>query len=273
MFEQPDIDWGSTSRGIYEIKLKLGRKKVLLVLDDVDERKQLENLAGESDWYGPGSRIIITTRDKGLLMGTHPIEAKTYEMTELNDQLSLELFCQNAFGKSYPKTGYEAMSFRAVGYAKGLPLALKVIGSHLQTKSSEVWEDALKDYEGIPLNDIQGVLTVSYDGLEPKAQSVFLDIACFFKGEKKEHVEEILSEFSAKSNIEELVNKSLLNVEDGYLYMHDLIQDMGREIVRKEAPNNPAERSRLWFHQDVIDVLSANASVRIKSSTIFIHTF
>jgi hypothetical protein len=54
--------------------------------------------------------------------------------------------------------------------------------------------------------------------------------------------------------------------------MHDLIQDMGREIVRQESPN-PAKRSRLWFHQDVIDVLSANDSVRIKSSTLFIYTF
>ncbi|PNY17220.1 TMV resistance protein N, partial [Trifolium pratense] len=151
MFEQPETEWGSTSKGIYEIKHKLGRKKVLLVLDDVDEMKQLENLAGGSDWFGPGSRIIITTRDKGLLMGTHPIDVKTYEMTELNEQHSLELFCRNAFGQSNPKTGYEAVSSRAVGYAKGLPLALKVIGSNLATrKSLKAWESALKDYERIP---------------------------------------------------------------------------------------------------------------------------
>ncbi|XP_045787090.1 disease resistance protein RUN1-like isoform X2 [Trifolium pratense] len=261
MFEQPETEWGSTSKGIYEIKHKLGRKKVLLVLDDVDEMKQFENLAGGSDWFGPGSRIIITTRDKGLLMGTYPIEVKTYEMTELNEQHSLELFCRNAFGQSNPKTGYEAVSSRAVGYAKGLPLALKVIGSNLATrKSLKAWESALKDYERIPRKGIQDVLKVSYDVLEPSAQSVFLDIACFFKGESIEYVEEILDEFSAASNIEELVNKSLLNVDNGYLNMHDLIQDMGREIVRQEAPNNPAKRSRLWFHQDVIDVLSANDS-------------
>ncbi|GAU12347.1 hypothetical protein TSUD_252980 [Trifolium subterraneum] len=256
------LEWGSTSKGINELKHKLGRKKVLLVLDDVDERKQLENLAGGNDWFGPGSRIIITTRDKSLLMGTYPIEViKTYAMTELNEQLSLELFCRNAFGKSNPKTGFEAVSSRAVGYAKGLPLALKVIGSNLRTrKSLKAWEDALEDYERIPRKEIQDVLKISYDVLEPSAQSVFLDIACFFKGESIKYVEEILEEFSAASNIEELVNKSLLNVDDGYLNMHDLIQDMGREIVRQEAPNNPAKRSRLWFHQDIIDVLSSNDS-------------
>ncbi|GAU10103.1 hypothetical protein TSUD_423090, partial [Trifolium subterraneum] len=240
------------------------------VLDDVDKIRQIENLAGGSDWFGPGSRIIITTRDQGLLMamGTYPIEViKTYGMTELNEQLSLELFCRNAFGKSNPETGFEAVSSRAVGYAKGLPLALKVTGSNLRTrKSLKAWEDALKDYERIPRKEIQNVLKVSYDVLEPHAQSVFLDIACFFKGKSIKYVEEILEKFSAASNIVELANKSLVNVDDGYLNMHDLIQHMGREIVRQEAPNNPAQRSRLWHHQDVIDVLSANDFVRIKSS-------
>jgi hypothetical protein len=274
MFEQPKTEWGSTSKRINEIKHTLGRKKVLLVLDDVDEMKQLENLAGGNDWFGPGSRIIITTRDKGLLLGTHhSIEVKPYEMTELNDQHSLELFCRNAFGKSNPKAGYEVVSSHAVGYAKGLPLALKVIGSNLATrKSLKAWESSLKDYEKIPRKRIQDVLKVSYDVLEFNAQSVFLDIACFFKGKRIEYVEEILDEFSAAANIEELINKSLLNVENGYLNMHDLIQHMGREIVRQEALDNPAKRSRLWLHEDVIDVLSAKNSVRIKSSILFIYT-
>ncbi|MCH91806.1 TMV resistance protein N-like, partial [Trifolium medium] len=215
MFERPETEWGSTSKGITEIKNKLGRKKVLLVLDDVNAMKQLENLAGGSDWFGPGSRIIITTRDKGLFIGTYPIELKTYEMTELDDQFSLELFCQIAFGTSHPKTEYKAISSRAIGCAKGLPLALKVIGSNLRTrKSLKAWEDALKDYERIPCEEIQDVLKVSYNVLGSNAQSVFLDIACFFKGKRKEYVEEILEEFSAASNIEELVNKSLLNVDN-----------------------------------------------------------
>ncbi|KAI4332412.1 hypothetical protein L6164_017322 [Bauhinia variegata] len=41
--------------------------------------------------------------------------------------------------------------------------------------------------------------------------------------------------------------------------MHDLIQDMGREIVRQESPNDPRQRSRLWFHEDILEVLEENA--------------
>ncbi|EEF40574.1 conserved hypothetical protein [Ricinus communis] len=47
---------------------RLCHKRVLLVLDDVDDWKQLEALAREPSWFGPGSRIIMTTR--------HPLALK-----------------------------------------------------------------------------------------------------------------------------------------------------------------------------------------------------
>ncbi|KAK2638930.1 hypothetical protein Ddye_026725 [Dipteronia dyeriana] len=49
------------------VKRRLQKKKVLIVLDDVDNSKQLESLVGGVDQFGPGSRVIITTRDKQLL--------------------------------------------------------------------------------------------------------------------------------------------------------------------------------------------------------------
>ena len=50
------------------IKRKLKQKKVLLILDDVDEHKQLQAIIGSPDWFGRGSRVIITTRDENLLV-------------------------------------------------------------------------------------------------------------------------------------------------------------------------------------------------------------
>ncbi|RHN40008.1 putative leucine-rich repeat domain, L domain-containing protein [Medicago truncatula] len=40
--------------------------------------------------------------------------------------------------------------------------------------------------------------------------------------------------------------------------MHDLIQEMGREIVREESIKNPGERSRLWNAGEICDVLTNN---------------
>ncbi|CAI8593423.1 unnamed protein product [Vicia faba] len=68
---------GSVDKGINVIKDKLCRIKVLLVIDNVDDVEQLQALVGGFDWFGPGSRIIITTRDKHLLTA-HEI-GLTYE--------------------------------------------------------------------------------------------------------------------------------------------------------------------------------------------------
>ena len=45
--------------------------------------------------------------------------------------------------------------------------------------------------------------------------------------------------------------------------MHDLLQQMGREIVRKECPKEAEERSRLSDPIDVQSVLTRN-SIRVK---------
>ncbi|CAJ2662873.1 unnamed protein product [Trifolium pratense] len=53
-----------------------------------------------------------------------------------------------------------------------------------------------------------------------------------------------------------LVERSLVTVDDkNKLGMHDLLRDMGREIIREKSPKEPEERSRLWFYQDVFGVL------------------
>ncbi|MED6165280.1 hypothetical protein PIB30_098106 [Stylosanthes scabra] len=68
-------------QGIDTIRNFLFNKKVLLVLDDVSHISQLEILA-EKEWFGPGSRVIVTTRDMQLLT-SHGISDK-YEIGLLN---------------------------------------------------------------------------------------------------------------------------------------------------------------------------------------------
>ena len=55
------------NEGVNVIKDRLRFKKVLIVLDDVDHLDQLKLLVESHEWFGPGSRILITTRDKHLL--------------------------------------------------------------------------------------------------------------------------------------------------------------------------------------------------------------
>lgn len=50
--------------------------------------------------------------------------------------------------------------------------------------------------------------------------------------------------------------------------MHDLMEEMGKEIIRQESPGEPGKRSRLWFHEDVYDVLTENTVSKMSS---YIH--
>ncbi|XP_054777848.1 disease resistance protein RPV1-like isoform X2 [Prosopis cineraria] len=259
ILEEKRMKLGSVDEGISKIIHRLSCKRILLVLDDVDEVEQLELLAGSCHWFGPGSKIIITTRNIQLLTA-HRVE--TYEMKNLNDHDSLELFCWHAFHMRQPPKAYEDMSIHVIDYAQGLPLALRVIGSNLASKSLDEWRSTMEQYERIPERTIHEVLKISYDCLQDNAKCIFLDIACFFKKRRLEYVEEILDacDFGARFYIEVLVDKSLVTINDsGSLWMHDLMQEMGREIVRQEAPLNPSQRSRLWYHEDVIRVLSENS--------------
>ncbi|BFG34511.1 hypothetical protein CerSpe_207850 [Prunus speciosa] len=70
-------------------KYCLSDKKVLLVIDDVDQLNQLQILAGKKDWFGLGSRIIITTRKEPLLI-QHHIEER-YELLGIQDNEDFHL--------------------------------------------------------------------------------------------------------------------------------------------------------------------------------------
>jgi hypothetical protein len=256
---------GNVHRGINVIKERLCCKMVLLVLDDVDQIVQLETLAGGCDWFGLGSRIIITTRDKHLLT-KHKVDL-TYKVKELDHNEALQLFSWNAFKSDKPKDDFVELTKHAIRYAGGLPLALTVLGSDLYGRDIHHWKSALEKYKRIPEKNIQEKLKISYDGLDESEKNIFLDLACFFKGEHVEYVIKILDScgFFPYIGITVLMDKSLITIdESNALVMHDLLQEMGREIVRQESPKEPGKRSRLWFHEDVRYVLEENM-VRVTS--------
>jgi hypothetical protein len=70
------------------------------VLDDVNEFDQLMVLCGSREWFGLGSRIIITTRDIHLLRSCRV--DRVYTIEEMDERESLELFSWHAFKQPSP---------------------------------------------------------------------------------------------------------------------------------------------------------------------------
>jgi hypothetical protein len=81
-------------------------------------------------------------------------------------------------------------------------------------------------------------LKISYDQLNEEHQNMFLDIACFFISFKKKKICRVYWKGDGSLNLmlklQNLKDKSLIKwTEDGNLYMHEQLQDMGQNIVTK----------------------------------------
>jgi hypothetical protein len=209
---------------------------------------------GDRSWFGPRSRVIITTRDSNLLREAD----QTYQIEELKPDEALQLFSWHAFKDSKPAEDYNELSKKAVGYCGGLPLALQVIGALLYGKERDRWESEIDNLSRIPESNIQGKLLRSYHALDGELQSAFLDIACFFIGLEREYVAKVLGarcRYNPEVVLETLRERSLIQVFGETVTMHDLLRDMGREVVRESPPKEPGKRTRIWNQEDAWNVL------------------
>ncbi|XP_075654350.1 TMV resistance protein N-like [Castanea sativa] len=249
----------SEFKGTNLIKERIGCKNVLLILDDVDNSEQIKKLLGKCDWFASGSIVIITTRDKHVLT-TLPKGHLIYKVKELGPCEARDLFNMHAFHTNEPKEeDYSELAKLIISYAKGLPLALKVMGSDLCEKSICEWRSAFEMYKNIQHEKIQEILKISFLGLSKNEKDIFLDIACFFKGRNKDYVVKILDACDLYPDfcIGRLIDKCLITVEHGTLWMHDLLQQMGREIVQEES-EGLENHSRIWCHEDANKLLTRN---------------
>ncbi|KAB2610176.1 TMV resistance protein N-like [Pyrus ussuriensis x Pyrus communis] len=258
ILKRPDIKISSVAEGTKEIEKRLGSMKVLIVVDDINDADQLDELAIEHDSFGPGSRIILIARDEQVL-NIQKVEKK-YKAQTMTDEEALELLSWHAFGNHCPDKEYIELARGVVDYCGGLPLALKVVGRLLATKKSKsIWKSTLDKLRNIPHGKIHETLRLSYDGLsDDHVKGVFLDISHFFINWYGTHVMAILdscSGFCVESEIKTIQDRCLLDFDSPKFRMHDLIRDMGREIVRAECAMEPGKRSRLWHHVDVTSVL------------------
>ncbi|XP_039688660.1 disease resistance protein RUN1-like [Medicago truncatula] len=247
-----------TNKAIKDWLLKL--KDAAYVLDDILD--ECATKAVELEYKG--SKGGLPDKVQSSCLSSHEIEIM-HEVKGMSRENALELLRWMAFKSYKVPSSYEEILNRAVVYASGLPLAIEVVGSNLFGKSISECESTLDKYQRIPNEDIQKILKVSFDALDEEQQSVFLDIACFFKGCILAKVEEILKlhyGYCIKSHIGGLVDKSLIKISECYtlneVTLHDLLEVMGKEIVRKESPKEPEKRSRLWCRGDIIQILQEN---------------
>ncbi|KAI5079539.1 hypothetical protein GOP47_0005018 [Adiantum capillus-veneris] len=228
------IPVSNTSHGKQILRERLFNLKILLILDDVDDREQLEALLTPFD-SKDGSQIVITTRDEQIV-----IWAKAHHshfMQGLNESHSHLLFNWHAFlRQEEPSEDFKALAGKVVDACKGLPLALETLGAHLYGKDMVFWVATVKVLEGhrhtltSAQREMMAILRISFDGLGSEEERLmFLDIVCFMLGEHEDRAKGLWCELDAAMLYLEILRlKCLVKIdEERNLTMHDLLRDMG----------------------------------------------
>ncbi|XP_057846603.2 disease resistance protein RPV1-like [Cryptomeria japonica] len=234
----------SIEEGKSYLKSQLRRVRIsrlLIVLDDVDKKDQLDALLVRNA-LNSASLVIVTTRDESVLISSRI--TLRYKVKEMNLEHSRELFCWNAFHQPYADSAYKDLVEKFVKVCGGLPLSLQVIGAHVYGRTDRhYWRSVLKEVLKTLPEDIKRRVKISFDSLNSEQKQIFKDIACFFIGKPLCMARRIWegSGWSAEFAIQTLKDKCLIEIvwcyskefDDNKLCfrMHDHLRDLGRELA------------------------------------------
>ncbi|AES76839.1 putative winged helix-turn-helix DNA-binding domain, toll-like receptor [Medicago truncatula] len=252
------------------IQRKLCHERTLMILDNVDQVEQLEKIAVHREWLGPGSRIIIISRDEHVLKA-YGVDV-VYKVSLLDWNEAHMLFCRKAFkDEKIIMSNYQNLVDQILHYAKGLPLAIKVLGSFLFGRNVTEWKSALTRLRQSPVKDVMDVLQLSFDGLNETEKDIFLHIACFFNNDSEEDVKNILNccGFHADIGLRVLIDKSLVSISYSIINMHSLLEELGRKIVQNSSSKEPRKWSRLWSTEQLYDVMLENMEKHVEAIVLY----
>ncbi|TVU14633.1 hypothetical protein EJB05_38111, partial [Eragrostis curvula] len=231
-------------------------KRVLLVLDDVwSERRDLWELFCTPLSTARICQIIVTTRNEAVakLIQTMPC----YHLNCLSSYQSWSLFKQAAFiveKESDTPANLIEIGKSIVEKCKGLPLAIKVLGSMLRYESDQkIWEDVLQnemwDLEQ-PRNEVLPALELSFKHMPVCLRRCFLTLSLFPKTHSLCYTTitrfwELLDLIPWDSSdnkyetgtmyLKELILRSMLQFDHRIRYrMHDLIHDLACFLAEEE---------------------------------------
>ncbi|KHN20833.1 Putative disease resistance RPP13-like protein 1 [Glycine soja] len=225
------------------LKEKLADKKFLVVLDDVwnESRPKWEAVQNALVCGAQGSRILVTTRSEEV---ASTMRSKEHKLEQLHEDYCWQLFAKHAFrDDNLPRDpGCPVIGMKIVKKCKGLPLALKSMGSLLHNKpfawewegvlQSEIWE--LKD------SDIVPALALSYHHLPLHLKTCFAYCALFPKD--YEFDRECLIQLWMAENFLNCHQGSKSPEEVGQLYFNDLLsRSFFQQFVMHDLLNDLAK--------------------------------
>ncbi|XP_030965148.1 putative disease resistance protein RGA4 [Quercus lobata] len=249
---------------INDLQKEIGGYRYFLVLDDVwnDDSEKWDKLKRLLLGGARGSRILLTTREEKVAKTSKAIDS--WFLRYLNEEESWSLFKQTAFenGQEPKNLRIKEIGMEIVRKCRGIPLAIKTIGSILYFKNSEEEWLSFKNNEFSKIDqketDIIPTLKLSYDHLPSNLKQCFAYCSLF---PKDYHIErnKLIKLWMAQGFIKlssqnqcledvgheyfmELLWRSLFQepIEDMYgnirvFKIHDLMHDLAKLVAGQES--------------------------------------
>ncbi|OAE29019.1 hypothetical protein AXG93_3112s1060 [Marchantia polymorpha subsp. ruderalis] len=261
-------------------------KRLLLVLDDIDNHRHVELLKRISSVNNcTNSRYIVTSRSLEYLnrcivtSGDRVIEACVFNVEYLNFESSKVLFMSHAFpDPTKLSSSLTKWLDKIVTKCDGLPLTLEVIGSYLKKKDDEsIWRqclDALDEAENVSDWDerLWAKLEVSYKPLSLEEKQIFLDAATFFNNSTW-NLREAKSCWRVLYGLEDIRWRTLVDLclvydvsEMRSIQMHEQMRSLGMKLAAAWGDNRIC---RTWTKKNVLST-SSNTGMKIELERLVI---
>lgn len=228
----------------------LKEKRFLLIIDDVGGMNELDKLLTPEMFSVGGSKLIATSRDWSKLKCVMTKDSCKMVLETLDEPQAMKLFSKHAFknAQGICPPQLKQISTKIVKSCDGLPLSLKVLGSHLSGQERiRVWERALQRLlkaNALDVSDddkLWSRLRLSFDDLNLEEEKIVMDICCFFckdvsiQGTSKRNALKFWGDYEeCNAILSSLESKSLVKIEDTEIInVHDQLRDIGRMISRK----------------------------------------
>ncbi|KAL2335654.1 hypothetical protein Fmac_016867 [Flemingia macrophylla] len=251
-FTRSKYDSGKLEMVHGRLKEVLSGKRFLLVLDDVwnEDQEKWEVVQTPLNYGVPGSTVLVTTRSEKVASTVQ--SCKVHQLKQLKEEHCWKVFAKHAFKENHPllDAELEEIARKIVEKCKGLPLALKTMGSLLRTKSSimewknvlisKIWDLPKEQSKIIP------ALFLSYHHLPSHLKRCFAYCALFpkdYKFNKKDLILLWMAENFLQSPLQsmssgevgewyfdDLLSRSFFQRSRSMFVMHDLLNDLAKYV-------------------------------------------
>ncbi len=254
--DDPAASFVDVAEGTQRLRALLAGQRVLLVLDDVWEARHTAAL----QVVGPPGRLLITTRDAGLLTG---VQAAEHRLDALSDEQSLALLAE--WSGQDPQALAQNPAATAIRRNCGhLPLAISVCGA--MARDGVSWESLQKALERAKLkflskelphyhSTVFSSLDASAATLREPEQCRYRELAVFPNDAAPSEATIYtlwthtggLEDFEAEELLIRLARKALLTLEGESPQRRVRLHDLQHDYLRATAGELP------MLHQTLLD--------------------